>query len=310
MYVDNVLDARRPAAYMPPMSRNPFDHMPFVKMHGLGNDFVVLDMRKLANGTATPPIGGAVARAIADRRRGVGCDQLIALEPGHDGQADIFMRIANADGGEVAACGNATRCVAHLLFDELGRDTVTLETEAGLLVASRQPDGLVTVDMGPARHDWTEIPLAHEADTDFLPIVVGPLSRPVGVNMGNPHAVFFVDRADTIDLAAWGPKLEHHELFPERANIGVAEIRGPGQIRLRVWERGVGLTQACGTGACAALVAAVRRDLSPRSATVELDGGPLAINWREDGHVEMTGPVATSFAGELDPGLFAQETAS
>ncbi|MCZ6605313.1 MAG: diaminopimelate epimerase [Alphaproteobacteria bacterium] len=278
--------------------------VPFTKMHGLGNDFVVLDLRNAAQGGARP-IDGAAARAIADRHRGVGCDQLIALEPPRGRDADIFMRIVNADGGEVTACGNASRCVADLLFDELGRKKVVLETVAGLLTATRKADGNVCVDLGPARHAWAEIPLAGAADTDDLPVEAGPLSHGVGVNIGNPHAVFFVARAEAIDLAAWGPKLEHDELFPERANISVAQILGANCIRLRVWERGAGLTQACGTAACAAVVAAARTNRGARNATVRLDGGELEIAWRKDGHVEMTGPVATSFTGTLSPSLFA-----
>lgn len=274
-------------------------------MHGLGNDFVVLDLRGPENAGTIASLVGAPARAIADRRRGIGCDQLIALEPPRDAAAQIFMRIANADGGEVEACGNASRCVAQLLFDELGTTRVTLETQAGLLIAERAANGEVAVDMGPARHAWRDIPLAREADTDDLPIAAGPLAHGVGVNIGNPHAVFFVDQVGAVDLEAWGPKLEHDPLFPERANISVAQIVARDRIRLRVWERGVGVTQACGTAACAALVAGARLELSDRAARVELDGGGLDIAWRDDGHVVMTGPVATSFTGHIDPSLLA-----
>ncbi len=282
--------------------RTTADALPFVKMHGLGNDFVVLDLRSFEVGEQ-PRIDAGAARAIADRRQGVGCDQLIALEQPHDEDADIFMRIINADGGEVGACGNATRCVAHLLFEELARDRAVIETQAGLLSAHRSGDDQVCVDMGLARTGWQDLPLARETDTLDLPLVAGPLDHGVGVNMGNPHAVFFVDRAEDVDLAAWGPKLEHDRLFPERANISVAQIIGPKTIRSRTWERGVGITQACGSGACAVAVAAARRDLTPRTVTVRLDGGDLEINWREDGHVEMTGPVATSFSGTLNRDL-------
>lgn len=272
--------------------------LPFVKMHGLGNDFVVLDLRPYGD-SDRPRIGPNGVRAIADRRLGVGCDQLIAIEPPRSVGADIFMRITNADGGEVAACGNATRCVAQLLFDELGRDQIIVETEAGLLAARSTGQNMVCVDMGPAKIDWQDLPLDREADTLDLPLSAGPLAHGVGVNMGNPHAVFFVDRVEDVDLAAWGPKLEHDRLFPERANISVAQIIGPDTIRSRTWERGVGITQACGSGACAVAVSAARRELTSRAVTVRLDGGDLHITWRDDGHVEMTGPVATSFSGTI-----------
>ncbi|NIA68218.1 diaminopimelate epimerase [Pelagibius litoralis] len=267
---------------------------PFIKMHGLGNDFVVVDAR------AEPfALTDALAQAIADRRTGVGCDQLLILEPPTNGSADVFMRIRNHDGGEVGACGNGTRCVAALVMAETGQDHLTIETKRGLLQANAAGPGRVTVDMGEALTDWRDIPLSEERDTLHLGIENGPLADPVGVNMGNPHAVFFVEDVEALPLDALGPDLEHHPLFPERANIGAAEIIGPDRLRLRVWERGVGLTQACGSGACAAAVAAARRGLTGRKVEVVLDGGPLELEWREDGHVEMTGAVATAFTGEL-----------
>ncbi len=266
----------------------------FLKMHGLGNDFVVIDARQ-----QPLALDDARARAIADRHTGVGCDQLIVIEKPRDKGADAVMRIHNADGGEVLACGNASRCVADLLMKETGRDHVVLETGAGLLDAERASQGRVAVDMGPARLDWREIPLAKAQDTGKLDLALGPLKDPVAVSMGNPHAVFFVDDVDKVDIASLGPVLERHCLFPERANIGVAQILSPERIRLRVWERGAGLTKACGTGACAALVAAARRGLTGRRAVVVVDGGELEIEWQNDGHVIMTGPVATSFTGEL-----------
>lgn len=266
----------------------------FLKMHGLGNDFVVLDGR--ATRLAIDP---DTARAIADRKTGVGCDQLIVIEPPGDPRADAVMRIYNADGGEVEACGNATRCVARLLMDQQGRDRAVIETVAGLLDAQTAPDGLVTVDMGPARHGWQEIPLREACDTLSVPVEAGPLARPTCVSMGNPHAVFFVDNVAAVALDTLGPELEHHPMFPQRANIGIAEVRTPHRMRLRVWERGAGITMACGTGACAALVAANLRGLTGRRATVEVDGGELTIEWLRNGHVLMTGPVATSFTGEL-----------
>ncbi len=268
---------------------------PFIKMHGLGNDFVVVDARAEAF-----PLTDALAKAIADRREGVGCDQLLILEPPTNGSADVFMRIRNHDGGEVGACGNGTRCVAALVMGELGREALTIETNAGLLHAKAAGPGRVTVDMGEARLGWQDIPLAEERDTLHLGIENGPLKDPVGVNMGNPHAVFFVDNVESLPMEELGPTLEHHPLFPERANIGAAEVIGKNKLRLRVWERGAGLTRACGTGACAAAVAAARRGLTGRKVDVTLDGGTLTIEWLENGHVEMTGPVATAFHGELN----------
>jgi diaminopimelate epimerase len=273
----------------------------FIKMHGLGNDFVVLDARPRALA-----LDAAAARAISDRHTGVGCDQLIVIEPPQNAAADVFMRIRNADGGEVDACGNATRCIADLVMRETGRDRVTIETAAGLLDARAAGERRVSVDMGPARQDWRDIPLAHQCDTLHLPLSLGPLSDPVGTSLGNPHATFFVADAEAIDLAALGPRLEHDPLFPERANIGVVQVLSPTRLRFRVWERGTGITVACGTGACAALVAASRRGLAERRAEVVADGGPLEIQWREDGRVLMTGPVAVSFTGTLDPSLLAR----
>ncbi len=274
--------------------------MPFIKMHGLGNDFVVLDARTLA-----VPLDGKATRAIADRHTGVGCDQLIVIEPARNPAADIFMRIRNADGGEVAACGNATRCIADLVMQETGAERVVVETIAGLLEARGAGPRRVSVDMGPARLGWREIPLARDCDTLHLPLALGPLGDPVGTSMGNPHATFFVTDAEAIDLGTLGPKLEHDPLFPERANIGVVQVLSPTRLRFRVWERGTGITIACGTGACAALVAAHRRGLAERKAEVIADGGALTIEWREDGHVLMTGPVAVSFTGTLDASLLS-----
>jgi diaminopimelate epimerase len=267
---------------------------PFVKMHGCGNDFLVLDERE-------SPLALTARRivALADRRTGVGCDQLISIAPGGDG-ADAFMRIRNPDGSEAGACGNATRCVAHLLARETGHGTLTIRTVAGDLPCRVLADGRVEVDMGTARLDWAAIPLAEPMDTLHLPLARGPVADPAAASMGNPHATFFVPDLDAVRVAAIGPSLEHDPLFPERANIGFAQILAPDRIRLRVWERGAGLTLACGSGACAALVNAHRRGLAGRRATVLVDGGALGIEWREDGHVLMTGPVATAFTGALD----------
>ncbi len=272
----------------------------FIKMHGLGNDFVIVDARR----RDFAPDADRV-RAIAHRRTGIGCDQLIVLHAPADGAADAALAIHNADGGEVEACGNATRCVAWMAMAESGRDTALLETAAGTLAARRAGPFSVTVDMGEPRFDWRDIPLASAQDTLHLPLSRGTLADPAAVGMGNPHAVFFVGDADAINLAALGPSLEHDPMFPERANIGVAEPRGEDRMRLRVWERGAGLTMACGTGACAALVVANRRGLMGRRATMELDGGPLDIVWGEDNRVTMTGPVAVSFRGTIDGALLA-----
>jgi diaminopimelate epimerase len=273
--------------------------LPFLKMHGLGNDFVVLD------GRARPvEIGAEVARRIADRRTGVGCDQLLILEPARNGAA-ARLTIRNADGGEVSACGNGARCIAALLLNETRAPAITIETAAGPIRAVARPGGRVEVDMGPALLGWRDIPLAREiADTNHLPVSVGPLSDPVGVGMGNPHAVFFVPDAGAVDIERWGPQIERHPLFPERTNVEVCTVMARDRIRMRVWERGAGVTRACGSGACAALVAAHRRGLAERKAELILDGGTLEIEWRAgDNHVLLTGPVATSFSGTLDPAL-------
>ena len=272
----------------------------FTKMHGLGNDFVVLDAR------ARPlALSDAQVRAIADRRTGVGCDQLLIVEPPRNGAADAFLRIHNADGGEVAACGNGTRCVAAMIMAEKGTQRALIETEAGILEARAGAADEVSVDMGPASLEWRDIPLARDADTLHVGIEAGPLVDPVAVGIGNPHAVFFVDDAEAVPLDAVGPEIEHHPLFPERTNVEAAQVLSPRRLRLRVWERGVGITRACGSGACAALVAAHARGLTERVADIDLDGGTLKIEWRDDGHVIMTGPAAVSFAGTLSGSVLA-----
>jgi diaminopimelate epimerase len=273
------------------------DAIRFRKMNGLGNDFVVLDGRARAL-TLSPE----AVRAIADRKEGVGCDQIVALEPSH--QADAFMRIWNADGGEVGACGNAARCVAALLAGERGVPSVSIETESGVIGATVNEDGSVTIDMGAPRFAWNEIPLSQPFD-DTRAIVLGPiddpaLGSPSAVNVGNPHCLFFVADAEAHDLARLGPKLEHHRLFPERANISLVQVLGRAHLKLRTWERGAGLTRACGTAACAATVAASRRGLAQRKVKVSLPGGDLVIEWREnDGHILMTGPYAFDYDGTL-----------
>lgn len=267
---------------------------PFLKMHGAGNDFVVLDAR-----SRPWEIDGEAAKRIADRRTGIGCDQLIVVGPARQPGADAFMSIFNPDGSEVAACGNATRCVAWMLMGESGSNHATIETRAGLLSAQSAGTDRITVDMGPAQLEWEQIPLAQAMDTLHLPVSAGRLSDPVGVGMGNPHAVFFVLDAEAVPLSELGPKLEHDPLFPERCNIEAAQVLDDGRIRMRVWERGAGITLACGTGACATLVAAARRGLTGRKADILLDGGVLTIEWLENNHVMMTGPVALAYTGML-----------
>lgn len=277
----------------------------FRKMNGLGNDFVVLDSR--ARALALAP---EIVRVIADRKEGIGCDQLIALEPSD--KADVFMRIWNADGGEVEACGNAARCVAAVIATEQGRSQVSIETEDQVLGAAVGGDGNVTIDMGVPRLAWDEIPLAEPFhDTSRIELQAGPIDAPVlhspgAVNVGNPHALFFVEDTEAIDLEGIGPMLERHPLFPERANISLVQVMSPDHLKVRTWERGAGLTRACGTAACASAVAAVRRDLAGRMVTVSLPGGDLVIEWREaDGHVLMTGPYELDFEGTLPASLLA-----
>jgi len=258
-------------------------------MHGLGNDFVVVDARAFEFNVDAERAG-----AIADRRRGIGCDQLIILRKSSN--ADAFMEIWNADGSRVGACGNATRCIGMLILDETGKTAASIETDAGMLSAKSSPLG-ISVNMGPARTRWQEIPLAHEMATDHGNFTLGTLSEPGFVNMGNPHAVFFVENAEDAALEVIGPYVENHALFPERTNVSLASITDA-VIRLRVWERGAGTTQACGSAACAAVVAASRKGLINREATVRLDGGDLMVEWLADGTVEMAGPAALVYTGE------------
>lgn len=282
--------------------------IPFVKMNGLGNDFVIVDARK-----APVRLSPAEVARVADRERGVGCDQLILLE--NSDTADLFMRIHNADGGEVAACGNATRCIAALIFAETGRAEAVIETRAGRLRAWAAEGGAVSVDMGCPRFDWQDIPLAEEfRDTRAIELQIGPIDAPVlhspsVVNVGNPHAVFWVDDVTAHDLARFGPLLENHPVFPDRANISLAHVTAPDAIALKVWERGAGLTRACGTAACAAAVCAARKKLTGRRVAVTLPGGVLDIEWRADDRIIMTGPVETEFEGIIEPALIAGSAA-
>lgn len=274
--------------------------IPFTKMHGCGNDFVVIDARM-----SDPGLMPARAAAIADRHTGIGCDQFIVLEPPPEGgRADAFMRIRNPDGTESGACGNASRCVASLLSAQTGARDLLIATLAGDLAAEILDDGTVRVDMGPPGLGWADIPLANAMDTLHLPIAKGPVSDPAACSMGNPHATFFVADHD-FDISAIGRAVEDHPLFPERVNVGFAVIEAPDRIRLRVWERSAGLTLACGSGACAAVVNAARRRLTNRQVRVIVDGGAMDIDWRDDGQVTMAGPVATSFTGQLDLSKYA-----
>lgn len=284
--------------------------LPFVKMNGLGNDFVVLDARERPIVLSSDQI-----RAIASRQTGIGCDQLIIIQPDSIEGVDAFMRIYNAEGGEVDACGNATRCIAATLAAETGRDTVTLRTNAGILSSTVKGD-LVTVDMGVPRFEWDQIPLAEPfADTTGIELQIGPIDAPVlhtpsVVNVGNPHAIFWVDDLNAHDLGRFGPLLENHPIFPERANITLAQVLSPQKIAIKVWERGAGLTQACGTAACATGVAAARKGMTERKVTIALPGGTIAIDWRAtDDHILMTGGWSRDFDGTIAADLFAGDAA-
>ena len=262
--------------------------VPFIKMHGLGNDFIVLDARA----DILPVISSALAAALADRQTGIGCDQLILLE--RSDTADLKMRIFNHDGGEVEACGNASRAVGLLL----GK-SAKIETLGGLLAVDPGDNGIV-VKLGAPRFEWDQIPLAYPMDTHLMPVAWEALDAPIAVNVGNPHLVFFVPDCNAVELDRLGPEIEHDPLFPDRINVNVATIENRGRIRLRVWERGVGETRACGTGACATAVGAMRRGLTDRTVTVALPGGELVIAWPDHGSIRMIGPAAESFRGTFD----------
>jgi diaminopimelate epimerase len=271
----------------------------FRKMNGLGNDFVVFDAR-----SAPVAMTEARARAIADRRSGIGCDQLIVLEPSK--RADVTMRIWNNEGGEVESCGNASRCIADLIFREKKTTRATIDTKGGFLVAEKAGDALVTIDNGAPRFDWQDIPLSEKFhDTRHIELQVGPIDAPLihspsVVNVGNPHCIFWVKDLDVVDLSKVGPMLEHHPLFPERANITLARVDAKDHVTIRVWERGAGLTRACGTAACAVMAAGARIRVIGRKATISLPGGDLFMECREsDGHILMTGPVSYDFEGDL-----------
>jgi diaminopimelate epimerase len=263
--------------------------LPFMKMHGLGNDFVVIDARETAAEMTAP-----LARALADRHRGVGFDQLAVIHA--DAEADLRLVFFNADGSLSAACGNATRCIARWEMDRRGLAALTLKTERGVLQALDAGNGLTSVNMGQPSLDWKGIPLKGATDTLNLPIE----GAPVATGMGNPHCTFFVADAEAVDLATGGSRFEHHPLFPERTNVQFAHVIGPDHLRMRVWERGTGITLASGSSSCAVAVAAARRGLTGRRVRITLDGGDIEIDWREDG-VWMTGPTAHVFSGVLTP---------
>jgi diaminopimelate epimerase len=268
----------------------------FRKMHGLGNDFVVFDAR---NGSFA--LDEAAARAVADRRFGIGCDQVIVVERSANG-ADAGMRIYNADGGEVEACGNAARCVARLLLEEKGETSVRIDTPGGRLVCSDTGADAVTVDIGTPRFDWQDIPLSQRVDTRDFPLDIdGRLFDAAAVSVGNPHCVLFVTDAEHSPISEVGPKIEHHPLFPARTNVEFVSVVSPARLRMRVWERGVGITRACGTGACATAVAAHRRGLADRKVEILLDGGVLGIEWRaSDDHILMTGAARLAYIGDVN----------
>ncbi len=280
----------------------------FRKMNGLGNDFVIIDARARAVTLKSEEV-----RKVADRDHGIGCDQLIILEPSDE--ADLFMRIFNADGAEVDACGNATRCVAWMIAEETGKKNPVIETNAGYLGTLVKSADEVSVDMGKPKFDWQDIPLSEQFhDTRGIELQVGPIDDPVlhtpsVVNVGNPHCIFWVDDLDAHDLGAIGPILENHPRFPEGANISLARIVNPEEIDARVWERGAGLTRACGTAACAIAVCAARKRLTGRQVRVRLPGGPLDIHWRDDNHIIMTGATEFEYAGEIDPASWTAVTA-
>ncbi|MBU2992202.1 diaminopimelate epimerase [Octadecabacter sp. 1_MG-2023] len=259
--------------------------LPFMKMHGLGNDFVVIDERD-----GVQRVTDSIVCAIADRHRGVGFDQLAVMSL--QGNADVHLTFYNSDGSTAGACGNATRCIARLIMDETGKSDLTLTTDRGTLLARDAGNGLTSVNMGHPQLTWDTVPLAQDVDLDDLPISGAPLAT----GMGNPHCTFFVDDAEAIDLEGRGAEIEHHPLYPERTNVQFAHVIGPDHLRMRVWERGVGVTLASGSSSCATAVAAHRKGLTGRSVQIDLDGGTIHIDWRDDG-VWMTGPTAHVFDG-------------
>lgn len=279
-----MLDSLGRRLYIAPMSQNTQNTLPFMKMHGLGNDFVVIDARARDH-----DLSAELVKRIADRNRGVGFDQLAIIEKG---ERDAHLTFYNADGSMSSACGNATRCVARYLMDESGAEALSISTDHGLLEAKDVGQGLTSVNMGHPTWEWQAIPLSQEVDTLHLPIE----GDPVATNMGNPHCTFFVKDAEAVDLAKSAAPLEHHPLFPERTNVQFASLIGENYLRMRVWERGTGITLASGSSSCATLVAAARRGLTGKQARIDLDGGSLNIDWSDEG-VWLTGPTEHVFSG-------------
>jgi diaminopimelate epimerase len=287
-----MLDMLSGRGYIPRMRKDSAIELPFMKMHGLGNDFVVLDAR-----VQKYPLTSGIIKGIGHRHLGVGFDQLAVITPG---AGDAHLTFYNADGSAAAACGNATRCIARYLMEESGKQTLHLTTARGDLAAQDMGNGITAVNMGQPQMNWDEVPLARQMDTLELPID----GSPTATGMGNPHCTLFVDDVDAVDLTAIGPKMEHHPLFPERTNVQVAQIIGPDHIRMRVWERGVGVTLASGSSSCATAVAAARRGLTGRRVQIDLDGGTLHVDWRDDG-VWMMGPTEHVFSGTLTAAFMA-----
>lgn len=289
------------------MSR--IENLPFLKMHGLGNDFIVLDGR---DGSAMPD--AVQMQALADRHKGIGCDQLMVLMPPLEG-IDVGLDMYNADGSVAGACGNGTRCVASLMMDEKGENQVIIRTKAGDLLAWRDMVGAdISVQMGPVHTSWQDIPLSRAADTAALDLGLDGFGLATAVSVGNPHAVFFIENAEAVDIEKWGPKAETHPIFANRANIEFVQVLSRREIRMRVWERGVGITMACGSGACAAVSASVLRGLTENQVTVQLDGGALEIDWRDGdavsgGQIVMTGPVSQVASGIIPAAFFASLSA-
>lgn len=283
-----MLDKSSGCGYMARMHSEITSGLPFMKMHGLGNDFVVVDAR-----ASDPKMTAQIAKGIGDRHFGVGFDQLAIIT---QGQADAHLTFYNADGSTAGACGNATRCIARYLMDEADRDHLHLTSARGDLMAKDAGGGLTSVNMGQPQLAWRDVPLAHDMDTLELPIE----GTPTATGMGNPHCTFFVEDVQTVTLETFGPEMEHHPLYPQRTNVQIAQILGPDHIRMRVWERGVGITWASGSSSCAVAVAAARRGLTNRDVQIDLDGGTLHVDWRADG-VWMTGPTTHVFTGMLTP---------
>ena len=278
---------------MPDMQMSPLP-LAFLKMHGLGNDFVVIDERGVA-----PFVTTALAIALADRHRGVGFDQLAVLS--HRQGSDVHLTFWNADGSHSAACGNATRCIARHVMVETGKTALTITTDRGTLLAVDAGNGLTSINMGQPRMEWDQIPLASAMDTLRLPIN----GTPTATNMGNPHCSFFVEDVDIVDLTTFGPAHEYHPLFPQRTNVQIVQVLSRTHLKMRVWERGTGITLASGSSSCAVTVAAARLGLTERAVRLDCDGGTLQIDWRDDG-VWMTGPTMHAFTGTLTPQFLAQ----